>query len=413
MERNYGGNAATGYYSSSVQASGGSIVGSGRRAGQAKADLGPAAPSGYDYPSYGVGEPRFGRRASPGAMPSGSGMDFEPAGRGAPAPRPGMLPATYTAMGATPPAPSTFIPSYGRPAPIPGGMAVATPSTPTNKLAGLQRLKDSANARMANRIPSATRDRPPSQEAPAMTGGHRPGRRPAAVPSTPTYSAPPQQDVSAMPLPKPPAPLPVTAPIRVPGMSAPAPVAARPAAMAVGGGYGYGGSGNGFPAGAIPPGAADVADGPSVKCNSCGRTFNEQAYKKHAKVCEKVFAKKAKPVNMAAKRVGGTEAAKYFDIKKGVPKSEASGKAAEKALPKGKLPKWKAQSEQLRSAMGVSRKIADAQAKGIDIRTLDLGPTPEELDDRVPCPYCKRKFAPLTAERHIPKCKESSSRMGR
>jgi hypothetical protein len=31
-------------------------------------------------------------------------------------------------------------------------------------------------------------------------------------------------------------------------------------------------------------------------------------------------------------------------------------------------------------------------------------------DDLVPCPYCSRKFNPTTAERHIPKCKDTVNR---
>lgn len=27
----------------------------------------------------------------------------------------------------------------------------------------------------------------------------------------------------------------------------------------------------------------------------------------------------------------------------------------------------------------------------------------EEVDDRVPCPYCDRKYSAIVAERHIPK----------
>jgi hypothetical protein len=39
-------------------------------------------------------------------------------------------------------------------------------------------------------------------------------------------------------------------------------------------------------------------------------------------VCEKVFVKKRKVFNITEARVAGTEAAKFFDLRKGVPKSE-------------------------------------------------------------------------------------------
>ncbi|KAJ9526371.1 hypothetical protein QJQ45_009849 [Haematococcus lacustris] len=196
---------------------------------------------------------------------------------------------------------------------------------------------------------------------------------------------------------------------------------------ALGSAGGFGGSG----LGGVPPGAEDASlAGPMVQCYTCGRTFNQLAYGKHAKVCEKVFVKKRKAFNVAEARVAGTEAAKFFDVKKGVPKSELQGRAgaglARAAGPAAtpapgpasqrpgsgparaagqKMSKWKMQSEQLRQAMRANRMIAEAKERGQDIRTLKFEAASEELDDRVPCPHCGRKFAQLTAERHIPACK--------
>ena len=44
----------------------------------------------------------------------------------------------------------------------------------------------------------------------------------------------------------------------------------------------------------IPQGADSGPSGPLVECHSCGRSFNQQALQKHAKICAKVFVQKRK-----------------------------------------------------------------------------------------------------------------------
>lgn len=46
----------------------------------------------------------------------------------------------------------------------------------------------------------------------------------------------------------------------------------------------------------------------------------------------------------------------------------------------------------------------EAQARGEDIRSVPV--YQDEVDDRVPCPHCGRKYNATVAERHIPKCKD-------
>eukprot|EP00802_Teleaulax_amphioxeia_P010870 Tamp_10900.p4 GENE.Tamp_10900~~Tamp_10900.p4 ORF type:complete len:155 (+),score=25.05 Tamp_10900:1349-1813(+) len=65
---------------------------------------------------------------------------------------------------------------------------------------------------------------------------------------------------------------------------------------------------------------------------------------------------------------------------------------------------WKAKSDQFRAAMRNARKISEAQSKGIDVRTLTTLEETPEVDDRVLCQHCGRKFNAMAAERHIPKC---------
>jgi len=63
----------------------------------------------------------------------------------------------------------------------------------------------------------------------------------------------------------------------------------------------------------------------------------------------------------------------------------------------GKMPKWKMQSEMFRNAM---KRAKDPDA------VVDV-----EIDDRVQCKLCKRKFAELTYERHVKFCKTQQNKI--
>ena len=63
-----------------------------------------------------------------------------------------------------------------------------------------------------------------------------------------------------------------------------------------------------------------------------------------------------------------------------------------------KQPKWKQQSNRLRSAM--------MAAKGKMAQNKTNGDVVVQVDDGLkPCPHCHRRFSEKAAERHIPKCK--------
>ncbi|GIL87777.1 hypothetical protein Vretimale_13062, partial [Volvox reticuliferus] len=150
MERNYVGQ---GNYSGNSH---NNMISSGRRAGNVRSTSGDDSASiGYSPHSSDSGQgshvPRFGRRASPGSTPTGSGMDMDPpripsSGRGMPAGG-GILPRGPTS-GSGAPSGAAAVASAGTAG---GGSAGGMSS----KLAGLQRLKEASTARLASRIPSA------------------------------------------------------------------------------------------------------------------------------------------------------------------------------------------------------------------------------------------------------------------
>lgn len=133
-------------------------------------------------------------------------------------------------------------------------------------------------------------------------------------------------------------------------------------------------------------------------CRTCGRSFNSNALTKHTRVCKKVFVQKRKAFDVVGSRKpddGGQPPA--------VTKSSKEPKKVDN--------KWRKKSDAFRNAMKMSKQIE--MAKKGKCKMPDFVPTPEDLDDRKPCPHCGRKFNDDVAARHIPKCKDTKSKPNR
>lgn len=116
-----------------------------------------------------------------------------------------------------------------------------------------------------------------------------------------------------------------------------------------------------------------------VACRSCGRKFAPDRVDKHQRVClgPDKPAPKTQPISKPKKKSAGD-------------------------------PLWKRQHMDFINSIRYARKVTSAQKQGIDVRTL--APPPQQFadpsDDYVQCPFCDRRYAPVVAERHIPKCKD-------
>ena len=146
-----------------------------------------------------------------------------------------------------------------------------------------------------------------------------------------------------------------------------------------------------------------------IKCEQCGRSFNEKALARHMKICKNVFVEKRKPFQSAESRLQGLEGANDLianakEIQKDL--NSANGIKKEK---ESKQNKWRLQSEQLRSAMQAMRGDPKTRAEAEErIQRMQ-----EEANDLLPCPHCGRKFNKEAGERHIPICQKTFSNGGR
>lgn len=170
--------------------------------------------------------------------------------------------------------------------------------------------------------------------------------------------------------------------------------------------------------------AAAAAAEPTGDCSCCGRNFRLSVLSRHEAVCKKQARRPRKVFDTQGMRMDGVDglqevmrSTNYNGNAKSSPKQGVA--AASK-----KMPKWKIQHEQFQAAMRAvqQQRLVEQGHQGMgggEMMNMKSGkagparmgplppppaPLPSELDDRVPCPHCGRKFAEDVANRHIPKC---------
>ena len=160
-----------------------------------------------------------------------------------------------------------------------------------------------------------------------------------------------------------------------------------------------------LPAQSPPPSVTDRSGATTVlsiarneerhPCQFCKRKFAPERLQKHEEACE----------NASRKRPA-------FDMKfKRLPHLEYELNTRHSSYPK-KTPislrypdsKWQKQHVDFLNNLHYARKLDYLEQTGVDVSNLK--PPPSINDDYIQCPHCLRKYAPIPAERHIPKCKD-------
>ena len=73
---------------------------------------------------------------------------------------------------------------------------------------------------------------------------------------------------------------------------------------------------------------------------------------------------------------------------------------------KGKMPKWKQQSLAFRAGLKQSQGKPQTQEQKMMNKKLQ-----QQMDTRIQCNFCGRKFEEAAAKRHIPFCETKSKQM--
>jgi hypothetical protein len=137
-----------------------------------------------------------------------------------------------------------------------------------------------------------------------------------------------------------------------------------------------------------------------INCRQgCGRKFNPDSIKKHEAVCKKVFQKKRKEFNAQDQRIVANEQVKL--MKKGA----VVDRKLEEKKANEKLPKWKAESLQLRAGIKQAKDSDYAPSKE-EQKLLEMA----QKSGYVKCHICGRNFNETAAQRHIPFCEAQAKK---
>ena len=150
-------------------------------------------------------------------------------------------------------------------------------------------------------------------------------------------------------------------------------------------------------------------------CSNCGRSFNEDALERHVAkaLCQKAARKPFDPtaqrlqdVKEQLSHVGGGRG----PDRKGAGRRQQQQQQADEAGA-AKQSKWRQERARLQEAIQAGKQISQALKEGKPLASIPVAVS-SVPDDRVQCPHCLRRFAEQTAERHIPHCKNTQSRLG-
>ena len=140
----------------------------------------------------------------------------------------------------------------------------------------------------------------------------------------------------------------------------------------------------------------DEADEITKPCPHCGRSFNQNAFNKHVKICQKVFQKKRKVFNTQKQRINDYEQASLMK----------QGAIEEKRLKKinknkqQKIRKWKQQSMEFRAICNPGKNNNNFGKNNIMKNNNDV-----ITSSYIHCQYCDRKYNEEAYNKHLNGCK--------